>query len=85
MISDLSIGESSARADHLDQPLAIDSTDGLCDLAGDLLVGLPNESIVEDWPHIDRQGRFTWHLESTAARTFDSDEPLVTVTAADRL
>ena len=57
----------------------------LADLAGPLLVGLPNEPLVEDWPHIDRQGRRTCHLESVAARSFDSDEPLIIATAADRL
>ena len=55
------------------------------DLGGLLLVGMPNESLIEDWPHIDRQGRRTWHIESVAASSFDGDEPLVTVTAADRL
>ena len=55
------------------------------DLAGPLLVGLPNESLVEDWPHIDRDGRRSWHLESVAADSFDGDQPLIIATAADRL
>jgi hypothetical protein len=57
---------------------------GVADLIGFLPVGLPNEGLVEDWPHIDRNGRRTWHMESVAVEDFDDDRPLVIVTAADR-
>jgi hypothetical protein len=57
---------------------------GVADLDGPLPVGLPNDALVEDWPHIDRAGRRTWHAESVAVESFDSDEPMVIVTAADR-
>jgi hypothetical protein len=57
---------------------------GVADLDGPLAVGLPNDSLVEDWPHIDRGGRLTWHMESVAVESFDDDGPMVIVTAADR-
>ena len=60
-------------------------TGNVADLDGPLLVGLPNDVLVEDWPHIDRDGRRSWHLESVAAKSFDGDEPLIIATAADRL